>query len=98
MIAKGDFLVVILWRFDLTVALKKDRIATAIYLESGIKFMRTIYLLKDLAHRSGYSPHTLKFYLRRGLLAEMGRSPETNFRYFDDLTLDRLKIIQELRF
>ena len=59
--------------------------------------MRNIYLLKDLARRSGRSTHTLKYYLRLGLLREIGRSPETNFRYFDDSTLAQLKRIKELQ-
>ena len=59
--------------------------------------MRNIYLLKDLSRRSGYSTHTLKYYLRLGLLEEIGRSPETQFRYFDDSTLKRLKKIKNLR-
>ena len=59
--------------------------------------MRNIYLLKDLSRRSGYSTHTLKYYLRLGLFEEIGRSPETNFRYFDDSTLKRLKKIKDLR-
>jgi len=59
--------------------------------------MRRIYLLKDLAKISGYSTYTLKFYLRLGLLKEIGRSPETNFRYFDDSSCHRLKKIRELQ-
>ena len=58
--------------------------------------MRNIYLLKDLAKRSGLSTHTLKFYLNLGIIEEIGRSPETNFRYFDDSTLSRLKKIRRL--
>ena len=59
--------------------------------------MRNIYLLKDLSRRSGYSTHTLKYYLRLGLFEEIGRSPETSFRYFDDSTLKRLEKIKGLR-
>lgn len=59
--------------------------------------MRNIYLIKDLARRSGYSTHTLKYYLRLGLFEEIGRSPETNFRYFDDSTLKKLEKIKNLR-
>ena len=59
--------------------------------------MRNIYLLKDLSRTTGLSTHTLKYYLRIGLLSEIGRSPETNFRYFDDSTVHRLKKIRELR-
>ena len=59
--------------------------------------MKNIYLLKDLARISGHSTHTLKYYLRLGLLREMGRSPATNFRYFDDLTLEQLQEIRKLQ-
>ena len=59
--------------------------------------MRNIYLLKDLSKISGYSTHALKYYLRMGLLKEIGRSPETNFRYFDDTSFQRLKKIRELQ-
>ena len=59
--------------------------------------MKSIYLIKDLAKVSGRSTHTLKFYLRLGILKEIGRSPETNFRYFDDSSYDRLKKIRTLQ-
>ncbi len=59
--------------------------------------MRNIYLLKDLAKRSGFSTHTLKYYLNLGLIEEIGRSPETQFRYFDDTTVLRLKRIKNLK-
>ena len=59
--------------------------------------MRSIYLIKDLAKVSGCSTHTLKFYLRLGILKEIGRSPETNFRYFDNSSYERLKRIRELQ-
>ena len=56
-----------------------------------------VYLLKDLSRLSGHSVYTLKFYLKRGLIAEAGRSPETRFRYFDDSTLARLVRIRSFR-
>lgn len=56
-----------------------------------------IYLLKDLARSSGLSIHTIKYYLKRGLIREVGRSPETNYRYFDQTTLDQLREICVLR-
>ncbi|MDD5496528.1 MAG: MerR family transcriptional regulator [Candidatus Omnitrophica bacterium] len=56
-----------------------------------------IYLIKDIAELSGLSGHTVKYYLRRGLIKEIGRSPGTNFRYFDDNTLDTLKKIRGFR-
>ena len=59
--------------------------------------MKHIYLLKDLAQLTGYSTYTLKYYLQFGLFEEMGRSPLTNFRYFDDATVDQLKEIRALQ-
>jgi len=59
--------------------------------------MKNIYLIKDLARITGYSIHTLKYYLKVGLIKEIGRSPETSFRYFDDTTVEVLKRIRQLR-
>ena len=56
-----------------------------------------VYLIKDIARLSGLSIHTVKHYLKIGLIKEMGRSPETNFRYFDDAVVERLKEIRRLR-
>jgi len=56
-----------------------------------------IYLLKDLSRLSGQSVHTIKFYLKLGLITEAGRSPETRFRYFDDATLSELARIRAWR-
>lgn len=56
-----------------------------------------LYMIKDIARLSGHSIYTIKFYLKLGLLHEVGRSPETRFRYFDDLTLERLAQIRALR-
>ncbi len=56
-----------------------------------------LYMIKDIARLSGHSIYTLKFYLKLGLLREVGRSPETRFRYFDDSTLERLAQVRTLR-
>ena len=56
-----------------------------------------LYMLKDLSRLSGHSTHTLKFYLNLGLIREVGRSPETRFRYFDDSTLASLAQIRAHR-
>ena len=56
-----------------------------------------IYLIKDLSRISGHSIHTLKFYLKLGLIKESGRSPETRFRYFDETTLAQLSRIRAWR-
>ena len=58
---------------------------------------KSFYLVKDLARAAGLSIHTVKFYLKIGLLEEVGRSPETNFRYFDETTLKTLETILALR-
>jgi MerR family transcriptional regulator, aldehyde-responsive regulator len=58
---------------------------------------RNIYLIKDLAYVTGYSVDTLKFYLKIGLMQEVSRGIETNFRFFDDSTVERLSIIRDLR-
>jgi DNA-binding transcriptional MerR regulator len=56
-----------------------------------------IYLIKDLARSTGHSVHTIKFYLKIGLIKEVSRSPETRFRYFNDSTVEKLKAIHNLR-
>ena len=56
-----------------------------------------IYLIKDLSRLSGQSIHTIKFYLKLGLIKEAGRSPETRFRYFDDSTIEALLAIRALQ-
>ena len=59
--------------------------------------MPQFYMLKDVARLSGHSIHTVKFYLKLGLLQESGRSPETRFRFFTQEALDRLSQIRALR-
>ncbi len=56
-----------------------------------------LYLVKDLARLSGLSIDTVKYYLKIDLISETGRSPETNFRFFDDSTVGRLSEIISLR-
>ena len=56
-----------------------------------------VYLIKDVARLSGLSIYTVKYYLKLGLVTEVGRSQATNFRYFDDSTIERLGEIRVLR-
>ena len=58
---------------------------------------KNIYLIKDLSRLSGLSVYTIKYYLKLGLIKEIARSQETNFRYFDDSNLEELKMIIGLR-
>lgn len=53
-----------------------------------------VYLIKDLSRLSGHSIYTIKFYLKIGLIKEVGRSSQTRFRYFDDTSLNRLAQIR----
>ena len=57
----------------------------------------SVYLIKDLARLSGQSVHTIKFYLKLGLIQEAGRSPQTRFRFFDNSTVSRLSQIRAWR-
>ncbi len=59
--------------------------------------MKNIYLIRDLAQVTGYSVDTLKFYLKIELIKEISRGIETNFRFFDDSTVEQLKRIRGLR-
>ncbi len=59
--------------------------------------MKNIYLIRDLARVTGYSVDTLKFYLKIKLIKEVSRGIETNFRFFDDSTVDTLAVIRKLR-
>ena len=59
--------------------------------------MADIYLLKDMAVKTGFSIYTIKYYLKLGLIKETGRCPDTNFRYFNDATVVNLNKIRELR-
>jgi len=59
--------------------------------------MKNVYLIKDLAQVTGYSVDTLKYYLKIGLIKEVARGFETNFRFFDDSTVEELKKIRQLR-
>ncbi len=59
--------------------------------------MKEIYLIKDLAYLTGYSVDTIKYYLKIGLIKEIGKTPRTNFRYFNDKVIKVLKKIRTLR-
>jgi len=59
--------------------------------------MNNVYLIKDLARKTGHSVYTIKYYYKLGLIKEMGRSPYTNYRYFDDSSVARLMKVRDLR-
>lgn len=59
--------------------------------------MEKMYLIRDLAHITGHSIETIKYYLKIGLIKEIGKTPETNYRYFGDATVEVLNKIRSLR-
>jgi len=59
--------------------------------------MEKIYLIGDLARLSELSIDTLNYYLRIGLIKEISRSERSNYRYFNDQTLQQLEKIKKLR-
>ena len=58
--------------------------------------MQKIYMISDLASVTGLSRYTLNFYLKLGLIEESGRT-ESNYRFFDQTVVDRLRRIICLR-
>ena len=56
-----------------------------------------IYLIGDLARSTGLSIDTLNYYMRIGLLTEIGRSGRNNYRFFDDSSVEFLEKIKKLR-
>ncbi len=55
-------------------------------------FVTTVYRIKDVAERSGFSAATLRYYEEIGLLPASARTP-SGYRTYDDHTLDRLAFI-----
>jgi DNA-binding transcriptional MerR regulator len=53
-------------------------------------------MISDVASATGLSRHTLNFYLKFGLIEESGRTV-SNYRFFDQAVVDRLKEIIHLR-
>lgn len=58
--------------------------------------MTKFYSIKDLAVEAGVSYHTVYYYIRRGLVEEIGLMGEDQ-RVFDEECLRRLKKIVALR-
>jgi len=55
------------------------------------------YLIGDIANKTGLPIDTLNYYLRIGLIKEVGRSERSGYRYFNDQTVSELKVIIKLR-
>jgi len=59
--------------------------------------MENIYLVKDLSCITSISVYTIKYYLKLGLIKEVGRTSQLNYRYFNDYTVKQLAKIRRLR-
>jgi len=59
--------------------------------------VENVYLIGDLARKTGLSVDTLNYYLRIGLIAEQSRSERSGYRLFNDDTVEELKQIIKLR-
>ncbi len=55
------------------------------------------YLIGDLTLKTGLPTVTINYYLRIGLIKETSRSERSNFRYFNDDTVDLLIKIRDMR-
>ncbi len=59
--------------------------------------MKNIYLVKDLSCITDVSVYTIKYYLKLGLIKEVGRTSQLNYRYFNDSTVKQLTKIRKWR-
>ncbi len=59
--------------------------------------MQSVYLIGDLAQKTGLSKDTLNYYLRIGLISEVSRSERSGYRLFDDSVLEELEEIIRMR-
>lgn len=55
------------------------------------------YLIGDVATKTGLSIDTINYYLRIGLIKEVGRSERSGYRYFNNETVELLMKIIDLR-
>ncbi len=56
-----------------------------------------VYLISDLASRTGLSIHTINYYIKLGLIREAARAERSGYRLFNDETLATLERIINLR-
>lgn len=60
-------------------------------------YMKKLYLVKDLARETRHSVYTVKYYYKLGLIRELGRTPYTDFKFFDGDAVKRILKIRKLR-
>jgi len=59
--------------------------------------MARMYLIGEMAARTGLSVHAINYYIHRGLISASARAGVSGYRLFDDNVLQELKRIVELR-
>jgi len=59
--------------------------------------MSPVFLIGDLASRTGLSIHAINYYIRLGLIKEVTRAERSGFRLFSDDTVKDLEEIIRLR-
>jgi len=56
-----------------------------------------LYLISTLASKTGLSKDTINYYLKIGLIKEISRDPQLDYRMFDDSVAERIDNINKLK-
>lgn len=56
-----------------------------------------MYLISNLASKTGLSKDTINYYLKIGLIKETSRIPDLDYRLFNDSVVDRISQINKLK-
>lgn len=56
-----------------------------------------MYLISNLASKTGLSKDTINYYLKIGLIKETSRVPELDYRVFNDSVIERIDQINKLK-
>lgn len=56
-----------------------------------------MYLISNLASKTGLSKDTINYYLKIGLIKETSRVPELDYRVFNDSVIERIAQINKLK-
>ena len=59
--------------------------------------MEPVYIIGDLASKTGLSIHTINYYINLGLVKASARANRSGYRLFDNQALEALNNIIELR-
>jgi DNA-binding transcriptional MerR regulator len=59
--------------------------------------MEPVFMIGDLASKTGLSIHTINYYLNLGLIEAAARADRSGYRLFNNNTLETLNKIIELR-